>query len=93
MILFLGALCALSSVAALLLLLKVLSLRAAAKELRIASAACLTEDTNVGISISTMDSEMKALAADLDRQQKRLRKEHLRCVRGEIGRASCRERV
>lgn len=62
---------------------KVLSLRRAAEELRVEFAARLKEDTNVGIDISTSDAAMRALAADMDRQLKLLRQEHIRYMQGD----------
>lgn len=62
---------------------KILSLRRAAEELREEFAARLREDTNVGIDISTSDAKMRALAADMDRQLKLLRQEHIRYMQGD----------
>lgn len=63
---------------------KVLSLRRGADELREEFAARLREDTNVGIDISTSDAKMRALAADMDRQLKLLREEHIRYMQGDV---------
>lgn len=71
-------------VTVLILVCKIISLRRAADELRVEFAARLSEDTNVGIDISTSDSKMRALAADMDRQLKLLRKEHIRYTQGDL---------
>ncbi len=76
-------LCVLLIGVTLVLVGKILSLRRAAEELRVEFAARLREDTNVGIDISTSDTKMRALAADMDRQLKLLRQEHIRYVQGD----------
>lgn len=43
----------------------------------------LDEDSNVGIDISSRDSRMCKLAADMNQQLKLLRQEHIRYVRGD----------
>lgn len=50
-------------------------MRKAADEIRCQMKERQTEDTNVGIDISSGDKKMRALAEDLDRQVKYLRKE------------------
>lgn len=83
MVSILCILCAILFFTALLLAGKVISLRRAAKELQREFAARLREDTNVGIDISTSDTKMRALAADMNRQLKLLRKEHIRYTQGD----------
>ena len=75
--------CILLGVLVLILLWKIYVLRKAADELREEFAARLQEDTNVGMDISTSDKKMRTLAADMDRQIKQLRKEHLRYEQGD----------
>lgn len=65
------------------LLLKLISMRKAARELRAQFGARLSSDTNVGISISSNDKEMRLLAADMDRALKQLRRERLRYEQGD----------
>lgn len=83
MVTWLAVGCGILSVIAVCLLCKVLSMERAAQELKKEFAARLTEDTNVGISVSTRDRKMLSLAADMDRQLKLLRKEHIRYTRGD----------
>ena len=64
-------------------LIKIHSIHHGADELRTEFAARLRNDTNVGIDISTSDKKMRALAADMDRQLKLLRKEHIRYALGD----------
>ncbi|WP_418490321.1 sensor histidine kinase [Frisingicoccus sp.] len=80
---FLHIICALSVAALILCLWKIHDLRRGAEELRTEFAARLSADTNVGIDISTSDKKMRALAADMDRQLKLLRREHLRYALGD----------
>lgn len=75
--------CILLGLVVLTLVWKVYALRKAADELREEFAVRLQEDTNVGIDISTSDKKMRRLAADMDRQIKQLRKEHLRYEQGD----------
>ncbi len=79
-------LCGLSAVLIVIiciLLIKIALLHRAADEIRLEFAARLNEDTNVGIDITTSDRRMRRLAADMDKQLKRLRKEHIRYVQGD----------
>lgn len=64
------------------LILKLISIRRSADELRESFAGSLSSDTNVGISVSTSDKKMKSLAADMDRQLKLLRKAQLDYMQG-----------
>lgn len=65
------------------LMIKIVLLRKAAEELRQGFEEGLKADSNTGITISTNDRKMKRLAADMNRQLKLLRKEHIRYVRGD----------
>ena len=66
----------------LLLTAKVLSLRRAADELRAQITARLTQDTNVGIDVSTRDRSMRALTRVLDEAVRALRERELRYRQG-----------
>lgn len=66
-----------------ILVLRLVSMRRAADELRETFADRLKSDTNVGISISTPDKKMRRLAADMDRQLKLLRKAQLNYMQGD----------
>lgn len=66
-----------------ILVLRLISMRRAADELRETFADRLKSDTNVGISISTSDKKMRQLAADMDRQLKLLRKAQLNYMQGD----------
>jgi len=83
MIYLLCCLCAIFLVIICILLVKIALLYKAADEIRSEFAARLTEDTNVGIDITTSDRRMRRLAADIDRQLKLLRKEHIRYAQGD----------
>lgn len=76
-------LCTLSTTGLLLCLWKIFSMRQAADQIRSQFAVRLKEDTNVGIGISASDKKMRLLAADIDRQLKILRREHIRCTLGD----------
>lgn len=65
------------------LFIKIISMRRAARELRAQFGARLSSDTNVGISISSNDKEMRLLAADMDRALKQLRRQRLRYEQGD----------
>lgn len=66
-----------------ILVLRLVSMRRAADDLRETFADRLKSDTNVGISISTSDKKMRHLAADMDRQLKLLRKAQLNYMQGD----------
>lgn len=68
---------------ALILAGKLMSLHRALRELHRDFAERLTQDTNVGVDISTGDRYARQLAADINRQLKLLRQEHLRYTRGD----------
>ena len=63
--------------------LKIYFMRKAADEIRRQCALRLEEDSNVGIDISSRDGKMLALAADLDRQMKKLRRTRLKYEEGD----------
>lgn len=79
----LGLLCALLCMIIMLLITKIISIRKAADELRLELSERMKTETNVGIDISTSDNKMRALAADIDRQLKLLRKEQIRYICGD----------
>ena len=81
--LLLCGVCILLAVVTVLLLIKIALLRKAADEIRAEFAARLITDTNAGIGISSNDRKMRRLAADIDRQLKLLRKEHIRYAQGD----------
>ena len=66
-----------------ILILRLVSIRRSADELRETFAERLKSDTNVGIVISTSDKKMRSLAADMDRQLKLLRKAQLNYMQGD----------
>lgn len=76
-------LCILLGIGLTICLIKIRSIHRGTDELRTEFAARLRSDTNVGIDISTSDKKMRALAADMDRQLKLLRKEHIRYALGD----------
>lgn len=83
MLILIGILCMILVIVCVLLAVKVLTIHQAAEQLRLEFSKRLREDTNVGIDISTSDKVMRRLAADLNRDLKLLRKEHIRYVRGD----------
>lgn len=66
-------LCGLLVLVVLLLALKIHTLRKAARELRAGLAEKLSDDTNTLLSLSSGDRELRALAADLNRELRTLR--------------------
>lgn len=84
MIVCLSIVCVILGIAVILLGIKTVLLRRAADELRIAFSEKRNADSNTGISLSTTDSKMCRLAADMDRELKLLRQEHLRYTRGDL---------
>ena len=66
-----------------ILILRLVSIRRSADELRETFAERLKSDTNVGIVISTSDKKMRSLAADMNRQLKLLRKAQLNYMQGD----------
>lgn len=83
MVYMLSGLCAVLAVIICILLVKIAGFHRAADEIRLEFAARLTADTNVGIDITTADHKMRQLAADIDKQLKFLRKEHIRYAQGD----------
>lgn len=83
MLLFLGILCVILCIIIGLLVLKVIYLHHGIEEIYQQFAARLSEDTNVGIDVSTSDKKLRKLASEIDKQLKCLRKEHIRYVRGD----------
>ena len=83
MIYLLYALCAILIMIICVLLAKIFLLRKAADEIRTEFAARLAAETNTGIDVSTSDPKMRQLAADIDKQIKLLRKEHIRYSQGD----------
>lgn len=80
---FLGILCVILLVAVCILWMKIVLLQRAADELRAQFAQRLSSDTNVGIDLTTADRSMRALATDMDRQLKLLRRERARYLQGD----------
>jgi signal transduction histidine kinase len=66
-----------------LLAAKIAMLRKAADEIRKQFKARLSDDTNVGIDVTTSDRKMRQLASDMDQQVKILRLERIRCAQGD----------
>lgn len=79
----LGILCLLLLLLITFLLCKIKSLHTAADEIRREFTARRISDTNVGIDLSSSDKRMRLLAADIDRELKQLRREHLRYIQGD----------
>lgn len=80
---WISVLCVLSVALNVFFAWKVWEIRSAADELRVQFADRLSGDTNVGLDLATSDKKMVQLAADMDRQLKLLREEHIRYVRGD----------
>lgn len=83
MLLILGILCVILCIIIGLLILKIVNLHHGIEEIYQQFAARLSEDTNVGIDVSTSDKKLRQLASEIDKQLKCLRKEHIRYVRGD----------
>ncbi len=83
MVYLLCTICAVLVLIICILLIKIVLLHKATEEIRTEFAARLTADTNTGIDITTSDRKMRQLAADIDRQIKLLRKEHIRYSQGD----------
>ena len=66
-----------------ILLIKIAGMRRAADEICQEIDARLGRDTNVGIDLTISDGKMRLLAAEIDRQMRRLRKEHIRYLQGD----------
>lgn len=76
--------CAVMAVLIVALSLKIFSLRRAADELRTGLSRRLQTDTNTGLSISSFDRKMTALAKDLNEQLGILRREQLKYLNGDL---------
>lgn len=73
-----------TSVLSVALIIKLIVIRCAAKEISSGIEKKLSSDTNTLIDISSGDKEMRRLATALNVQLKKLRKEQLRCQHGDI---------
>lgn len=83
MVYLLGVLCAVLIVVNGILIMKIKGMRRAADEICQEIDARLGKDTNVGIDLTISDGKMCLLAAEIDRQMRRLRKEHIRYLQGD----------
>lgn len=68
----------------LVLLVKIILMKKAAREIREKLSEKLNSDTNTLIDISSADKDMRALAADLNKHLSVLRREHLRYTQGDM---------
>lgn len=84
MVILLCVLCTVLGLIIIILTIKMVLLHKAAEQIRVAFAQKLSADSNTGIEISTEDPCMKRLAADIDRQLKLLRAQHLRYITGDM---------
>ncbi len=83
MVYLLSILCAVLVVVNGILIMKIEGMRRAADEICQEIDARLGRDTNVGIDLTISDGKMRFLAAEIDRQMRRLRKEHIRYLQGD----------
>ena len=83
MVYLLGVVCAVLCGVNGILLMKIQGMRRAADEICQEIDARLGRDTNVGIDLTISDGKMRLLAAEIDRQMRRLRKEHIRYLQGD----------
>lgn len=83
MVYLLGVLCAVLFVVNGILIMKIQGMRRAADEICQEIDARLGRDTNVGIDLTISDGKMRLLGAEIDRQMRRLRKEHIRYLQGD----------
>lgn len=83
MVYLLGVLCAVLFVVNGILIMKIQGMRRAADEICQEIDARLGRDTNVGIDLTISDGKMRLLTAEIDRQMRRLRKEHIRYLQGD----------
>lgn len=83
MIDLLSILCILSGIVIILLLWKIARIYCAVDEICQQFEKCLSEDTNVGISIHIYDRHIRRIAVLIDRQLKHLRQEHIRYCQGD----------
>lgn len=68
----------------LVLLVKIILMKKAAREIREKLSEKLNSDTNTLIDISSADKDMRAIAADLNKHLSVLRREHLRYTQGDM---------
>lgn len=71
-------------ITALVLLIKIYLMKKAAREIGEKLTEKLNTDTNTLIDISSTDKDLRALAADLNKQLAVLRREHLRYTQGDL---------
>lgn len=71
-------------IAALVLLVRIILMKKAAREIRENLPEKMNADTNTLIDISSRDKDMRALAADLNKQLAALRENQLRYTRGDL---------
>lgn len=71
-------------IAALVLLVRIILMKKAAREIREKLPEKMSADTNTLIDISSRDKDMRALAADLNKQLAALRENQLRYTRGDL---------
>lgn len=71
-------------IAALVLLVRIILMKKAAREIREKLPEKMNADTNTLIDISSRDKDMRALAADLNKQLAALRENQLRYTRGDL---------
>lgn len=71
-------------IAALVLLVRIILMKKAAREIREKLPEKMNADTNTLIDISSRDKDMRALAADLNKQLTALRENQLRYTRGDL---------
>lgn len=83
MVYLLGVICAVLALVNCILLIKIAGFRRAADEICAEMNARLGRDTNVGIDVGISDKNMRRLANEIDRQMKKLRKEHIRYLQGD----------
>lgn len=79
---FLHVLCGILSATVLLLLGKIIFLQKGMDDIRIALEECLSTDTNILISVSSQDRQIRRLASELNTQLRRLRKQRRKYLNG-----------
>lgn len=76
-------LCAVSCAAALAAILKIILVKRSLSEIRRQLPRLISEDTNVTLSVSSHDGEVRALASELDCELRELRRRRLRYENGD----------
>lgn len=71
-------------IATIVLLVRIILMKKAAREIREKLSEKMSADTNTLIDISSRDKDMRALAADLNKQLAALRENQLRYTRGDL---------